>query len=246
MQITTTQCSTAIETFQAIYNGIKSSDAGAQWVEDNNSREIVLTGGVYLRLQYYSGAIGSRYDMYIRSPDDSGVEVLSNVGSGVVQAIKASSGDIYFKTLKGATAVDMDKADRFMLFKGVNSANAEQEKWCIMVNYAASTYHDTGDSAYMINRIIAPDTTTSITVNGYSHNAINVSTATDERTGRAMKGSWQTNCKTTVAMPLASGETAYVAKTARVLVLSPAPYYGQVQFNGKRYVSNGLWIMLDE
>ena len=246
MQITTTQCSTAIETFQAIYNGIKSSDTGAQWVEDNNNRKIVLTGGVYLLLSYYDGAIGAGYYMYIRSPDNSGVEVLSHVGSGVVQVIKASGGDIYFKTLKGATAVDMDKADRFMLFKGVNSANAEQEKWCIMVNYAASTEHDAGDSAYMINRIIAPDTTTSITVNGYSHNAINVSTATDERTGRAIKGSWQASCKTTVAMPLASGETAYVAKTARVLVLSPAPYYGQVQFNGKRYVSNGLWIMLDE
>ena len=246
MQITTTQCSTAIETFQAIYNGIKSSDTGAQWVEDNNDRKIVLTGGVYLLLSYYDGAIGAGYYMYIRSPDNSGVEVLSHVGSGVVQVIKASGGDIYFKTLKGATAVDMDKADRFMLFKGVNSANAEQEKWCIMVNYAASTEHDAGDSAYMINRIIAPDTTTSITVNGYSHNAINVSTATDERTGRAIKGSWQASCKTTVAMPLASGETAYVAKTARVLVLSPAPYYGQVQFNGKRYVSNGLWIMLDE
>ena len=246
MQITTTQCSTAIETFQAIYNGIKSSDTGAQWVEDNNNRKIVLTGGVYLLLSYYDGAIGAGYYMYIRSPDNSGVEVLSHVGSGVVQVIKASGGDIYFKTLKNATAVDMDKADRFMLFKGVNSANAEQEKWCIMVNYAASTEHDAGDSAYMINRIIAPDTTTSITVNGYSHNAINVSTATDERTGRAIKGSWQASCKTTVAMPLASGETAYVAKTARVLVLSPAPYYGQVQFNGKRYVSNGLWIMLDE
>lgn len=246
MQITTTQCSTAIETFQAIYNGIKSSDTGAQWVEDNNDRRIVLTGGVYLLLHYNDGAVGRGYYMYIRSPDDSGVQVLSYVGSGVVQVIKASSGDIYFKTLKNATAVDMDKADRFMLFKGVNSANAEQEKWCIMVNYAASAEHDTGDSAYMINRIIAPDTTTSITINGYSHNAINVSTATDERTGRAMKGSWQASCKTTVAMPLASGETAYVAKTARVLVLSPAPYYGQVQFNGKRYVSNGLWIMLDE
>ena len=246
MQITTTQCSTAIETFQAIYNGIKSSDTGAQWVEDNNDRKIVLTGGVYLLLQYYDSVLGSGYNMYIRSPDDSGVQVLSYVGSGVVQAIKASSGDIYFKTLNKATAVDMDKADRFMLFKGVNSANAEQEKWCIMVNYAASTDHSTGDSAYMINRIIAPDTVTSITVNGYSHNAINVSTATDERTGRAIKGSWQQSCKTTVAMPLASGETAYVAKTARVLVLSPAPYYGQVQFNGKRYVSNGLWIMLDE
>lgn len=246
MQITTTQCSTAIETFQAIYNGIKSSDTGAQWVEDNNDRKIVLTGGVYLLLRYYDSMVGSGYDMYIRSPDDSGVEVLRHVGSGIVQVIKASGGDIYFKTLKNATAVDMDKADRFMLFKGVNSANAEQEKWCIMVNYAASTEHDTGDSAYMINRIIAPDTTTSITVNGYSHNTINVSTATDERTGRAIKGSWQASCKTTVAMPLASGETAYVAKTARVLVLSPAPYYGQVQFNGKRYVSNGLWIMLDE
>lgn len=246
MQITTTQCSTAIETFQAIYNGIKSSDTGAQWIEDNNDRRIVLTGGVYLLLHYNDSMVGSGYYMYIRSPDDSGVEVLSYVSPGVVQVIKASGGDIYFKTLKGATAVDMDKADRFMLFKGVNSANAEQEKWCIMVNYAASTAHDTGDSAYMINRIIAPDTTTSITVNGYSHNAINVSTATDERTGRAIKGSWQASCKTTVAMPLASGETAYVAKTARVLVLSPAPYYGQVQFNGKRYVSNGLWIMLDE
>ena len=246
MQITTTQCSTAIEIFQAIYNGIKSSDTGAQWVEDNNDRKIVLTGGVYLLLRYYDSAVGAGYYMYIRSPDDSGVEVLSHVNWGVVQAIKASGGDIYFKTLRNATAVDMDKADRFMLFKGVNSANAEQEKWCIMVNYAASTEHDAGDSAYMINRIIAPDTTTSITVNGYSHNAINVSTATDERTGRAIKGSWQASCKTTVAMPLASGETAYVAKTARVLVLSPAPYYGQVQFNGKRYVSNGLWIMLDE
>lgn len=210
---------------------------------------VVLPGGVSIRYIKYGGYIGDTYQLEAFSPNNTGKKIMEMSGGNLeLTAIVSNSKDIYFKLLSGA-APGLSDSDRFMVFKGLDSSDHETENWCVMINFSAGFVSSSGDSAYMINRIIAPDTNSDsagFAADGYSHNPINISTATDERTGRAMKGSWVAGAKTTVAVPIASGESAYVSKNALMLAIAPTCYYGRVNFNGKKYYANGLWLMLDE
>ena len=193
--------------------------------------------------------VGTDYYLESLSPDYTSFRIMEMSGGNLtLTAMVSNSKDIYFKLLSGS-APGLSDSDRFMVFRGLNSADHETENWCVMINFSAGQVSDSGDSAYMINRIIAPDTNSysaGFAVDGYSHNPINVGTTTDERTGRAMKGSWVAGARTTVAVPIASGESAYVSKNALMLAIAPTCYYGRVDFNGKKYYANGLWLMLDE
>ena len=210
---------------------------------------VQLPGGVCIRYRKAGSVIGDSYYLESLSPDNTSFRIMEMKNSNItLTAIVSASGDIYFKALSDG-APGLSDSDRFMVFKGLDSADHETENWCVMINFSAGLVSDSGDSAYMINRIIAPDTNSYsavFAVDGYSHNPINVSTATDERTGRAMKGSWVAGARTTVAVPIASGESAYVSKNALMLAIAPTCYYGRVDFNGKKYYANGLWLMLDE
>lgn len=212
---------------------------------------VELPGGVCIRYKKIGGVIGDSYYLESLSPDNTSFRIMEMSVSGgnlTLTAMVSNSKDIYFKLLSGA-APGLSDSDRFMVFKGLNSADHETENWCVMINFSAGSVSSSGDSAYMINRIIAPDTNSysaGFAVDGYSHNPINVGTTTDERTGRAMKGSWVAGARTTVAVPIASGESAYVSKNALMLAIAPTCYYGRVDFNGKKYYANGLWLMLDE
>ena len=210
---------------------------------------VELPGGVCIRYRKAGSVIGDSYYLESLSPDNTSFRIMEMKNSNItLTAIVSASGDIYFKVLSDG-APGLSDSDRFMVFKGLDSADHETENWCVMINFSAGLVSDSGDSAYMINRIIAPDTNSysaGFAVDGYSHNPINVSTATDERTGRAMKGSWVAGARTTVAVPIASGESAYVSKNALMLAIAPTCYYGRVDFNGKKYYANGLWLMLDE
>lgn len=210
---------------------------------------VELPGGVCIRYRKAGSAIGDYYYLESLSPDNTSFRIMEMSGGNLeLTAIVSNSKDIYFKLLSGS-APGLSDSDRFMVFKGLDSADHETENWCVMVNFSAGQVSNSGDSAYMINRIIAPDTNSSsagFAADGYSHNPINVSVATDERTGRAMKGSWVAGARTTVAVPIASGESAYVSKNALMLAIAPTCYYGRVDFNGKKYYANGLWLMLDE
>lgn len=208
-----------------------------------------LPGGVCIRYRKFGGGLGDDYYLESLSPNNTSFRIMEMSGGNLaLTAIVSASGDIYFKALSGG-APGLSDSDRFMVFKGLNSSDHETENWCVMINFSAGQVSDSGDSAYMINRIIAPDTNSDsagFTVDGYSHNPINVGTTTDERMGRAMKGSWVAGARTTVAVPIASGESAYVSKNALMLAIAPTCYYGRVDFNGKKYYANGLWLMLDE
>lgn len=210
---------------------------------------VVLPGGVSIRYRKAGSALGNYYYLESLSPDNTSFHIMEMSGGDLtLTAMVSNSKDIYFKLLSGS-APGLSDSDRFMVFKGLDSADHETENWCVMINFSAGQVSNSGDSAYMINRIIAPDTNSysaAFAADGYSHNPINVSTATDERTGRAMKGSWVAGAKTTVAVPIASGESAYVSKNALMLAIAPTCYYGRVDFNGKKYYANGLWLMLDE
>ena len=210
---------------------------------------VVLPGGVCIRYRKFGGGLGDDYYLESLSPNNTSFRIMEMSGGNLaLTAIVSNSKDIYFKLLSGA-APGLSDSDRFMVFKGLNSADHETENWCVMTNFSAGLVSSSGDSAYMINRIIAPDTNSysaGFAADGYSHNPINISTATDERTGRAMKGSWVAGARTTVAVPIASGESAYVSKNALMLAIAPTCYYGRVDFNGKKYYANGLWLMLDE
>ena len=210
---------------------------------------VELPGGVCIRYRKLGGGLGDDYYLESLSPNNTSFRIMEMSGGNLeLTAIVSNSKDIYFKLLSGS-APGLSDSDRFMVFKGLDSADHETENWCVMINFSAGLVSDSGDSAYMINRIIAPDTNSysaGFAVDGYSHNPINVSTATDERTGRAMKGSWVAGARTTVAVPIASGESAYVSKNALMLAIAPTCYYGRVDFNGKKYYANGLWLMLDE
>lgn len=210
---------------------------------------VELPGGVCIRYRKSGGMVGTYYYLQSLGPDNTSFNIMEMSGNNLeLTAIVSSSKDIYFKLLSGA-APGLSDSDRFMVFKGLDSADHETENWCVMINFSAGFRSDSGDSAYMVQRVIAPDTNSDsagFAVNSYNHNPINIGTATDERTGRAMKGSWVARAKTTVAVPIASGESAYVSKNALMLAIAPTCYYGRVDFNGKKYYANGLWLMLDE
>lgn len=217
----------------------KETVSSVTWLTIEDDLKIALSEG-YVRV--YKGNI--YYPIFAGQPYST---------SNIIQAIVSDSGDVFFKVYSSSSAIDsipQDKADRFMLYKGVNSLDDDaEEKWCIMINYCYEYKSTVIDSAYMIQNIIAPDTTVTsqtVTPDGYNHNPPNIITATDERTGRALKGSWIQNAKTALAVPIASGESAYVSKYARLLAISPTCYYGSVMFNNHKYVGNGLWLLLDE
>lgn len=234
----------------AIYNILSANiDGVTKKAVSSDDIRVELPGGVSIRYRKAGGAIGDYYYLESLSPDNTSFRIMEMSGGNLtLTAIVSNSKDIYFKLLSGA-APGLSDSDRFMVFKGLDSADHETENWCVMINFSAGQVSDSGDSAYMINRIIAPDTNSysaGFAVDGYSHNPINIGTATDERTGRAMKGSWVAGARTTVAVPIASGESAYVSKNALMLAIAPTCYYGRVDFNGKKYYANGLWLMLDE
>ena len=239
-----------VDVINAIYDILSANiDGVTKNTVSSDDIRVVLPGGVSIRYRKAGGAIGDYYYLESLSPDNTSFRIMEMSGGNLtLTAMVSNSKDIYFKLLSGA-APGLSDSDRFMVFKGLNSADHETESWCVMINYSAGQVSDSGDSAYMINRIIAPDTNSyyaGFAADGYNHNPINVSTATDERMGRAMKGSWVAGAKTTVAVPIASGESAYVSKNALMLAIAPTCYYGRVDFNGKKYYANGLWLMLDE
>ena len=234
----------------AIYTILSAEIDGVTKNEVSSSDiRVILPGGVYIKYREAGSVLGNSYYLEVHSPDDTGFRIMEMSGGNItLTAIVSASGDIYFKALSGS-APGLSDSDRFMVFKGLDSADHQTENWCVMINFSSGQVSDSGDSAYMINRIVAPDTdssSASISINGYSHNPINVNTSTDERTGRAMKGSWVAGARTTVAVPIASGESAYVSKNSLMLAIAPTCYYGRVDFNGKKYYANGLWLMLDE
>lgn len=234
----------------AIYDILSANiDGVTKNTVSSDDIRVVLPGGVCIRYRKSGGAMHDYYDLESLGPDNTSFSIMEMSGGNLtLTAIVSSSKDIYFKLLSGS-APGLSDSDRFMVFRGLNSADHETENWCVMINFSAGQVSNSGDSAYMINRIIAPDTNSysaGFAVDGYSHNPINVGTATDERTGRAMKGSWVAGARTTVAVPIASGESAYVSKNALMLAIAPTCYYGRVDFNGKKYYANGLWLMLDE
>lgn len=234
----------------AIYDILSANiDGVTKNTVSSDDIRVVLPGGVCIRYRKVGSAIGDSYYLESLSPDYTRFRIMEmRDGNLTLTAIVSGSKDIYFKLLSGS-APGLSDSDRFMVFKGLDSADHETENWCVMINFSAGSVSNSGDSAYMINRIIAPDTNSysaGFAVDGYSHNPINISTATDERTGRAMKGSWVAGARTTVAVPIASGESAYVSKNALMLAIAPTCYYGRVDFNGKKYYANGLWLMLDE
>lgn len=234
----------------AIYDILSANiDGVTKNTVSSDDIRVVLPGGVSIRYRKAGSVVGTYYYLESLSPDNTSFRIMEMKNNNLeLTAIVSSSKDIYFKLLSGS-APGLTDSDRFMVFKGLNSSDHETENWCVMINFSAGQVSDSGDSAYMINRIIAPDTNSysaGFAVDGYSHNPINVSVATDERTGRAMKGSWVAGARTTVAVPIASGESAYVSKNALMLAIAPTCYYGRVDFNGKKYYANGLWLMLDE
>ena len=234
----------------AIYDILSANiDGVTKNTVSSDDIRVVLPGGVCIRYRKSGGMVGTYYYLESLSPNNTSFRIMEMSGGNLeLTAIVSNSKDIYFKLLSGS-APGLSDSDRFMVFKGLDSADHETENWCVMTNFSAGLVSSSGDSAYMISRIIAPDTNSSsaaFAVDGYSHNPINISTATDERTGRAMKGSWVAGAKTTVAVPIASGESAYVSKNALMLAIAPTCYYGMVDFNGKKYYANGLWLMLDE
>lgn len=239
-----------VDVINAIYDILSANiDGVTKNTVSSDDIRVELPGGVSIRYRKAGGAIGDYYYLESLSPDNTSFRIMKMSGGNLtLTAIVSNSKDIYFKLLSGA-APGLSDSDRFMVFKGLDSADHETENWCVMINFSAGQVSDSGDSAYMINRIIAPDTNSysaGLAADGYSHNPINVSTATDERMGRAMKGSWMAGARTTVAVPIASGESAYVSKSALMLAIAPTCYYGRVDFNGKKYYVNGLWLMLDE
>ena len=239
-----------VDVIDAIYDILSANiDGVTKNTVSSDDIRVVLPGGVSIRYRKAGGAIGDYYYLESLSPDNTSFRIMEMSGGNLtLTAIVSNSKDIYFKLLSGA-APGLSDSDRFMVFKGLDSADHETENWCVMINFSAGQVSDSGDSAYMVQRVIAPDTNSysaGVAADGYSHNPINVSTATDERMGRAMKGSWVAGARTTVAVPIASGESAYVSKNALMLAIAPTCYYGRVDFNGKKYYANGLWLMLDE
>ena len=234
----------------AIYDILSANiDGVTKNTVSSDDIRVVLPGGVSIRYIKAGGVMHDYYYLESLGPDNTSFSIMEMSGGNLtLTAMVSNSKDIYFKLLSGS-APGLSDSDRFLVFKGLNSADHETENWCVMINYSAGQVSDSGDRAYMINRIIAPDTNSDsagFAVDGYSHNPINVGTATDERTGRAMKGSWVAGARTTVAVPIASGESAYVSKNALMLAIAPTCYYGRVDFNGRKYYANGLWLMLDE